>query len=158
MGKSLEEYARENPMPEPPQEAERRQQAEKAMDKAKKDRERVDRAKEAITAGLAQGSAPQFLLYRAIDAIGILDHDEEWAEARKGELDAVYSDLAQESFLVDNAAIAAERLDRMQKDHNAKLRKELNRQLGKQIQIEKELRGALQALNELEDDAPPLLG
>lgn len=147
---TLEEYAQQNPMEEAPEDAARRRQDESARGKAQEARRRVDRLKEAITAGMEQGTAPQYLLYGAVDAIAVLDDDAEWAEPIKERLDAIYKDLAQESLLVDNAAIAAARLEEQQREHNEKLRKELNRRLLKQVAIEAAIRQALRALDELE--------
>lgn len=152
MAKGLWDYIKDNPATseEPPQVTEDRQRAERAREQARKDRESVDRAKEAIVAGLSQGTAPQYLLYRAIDAISLLDRDPDWGEPLKKKLDEVFADLAQESFLVDNAAIAAERLDKLQKEHNEKLRKNLKTRIRAQERMEAELREALKILDELE--------
>ena len=148
---SLREYAALNPMDEPPQQAAERQQAEKDLARIQEEREKVERIKAAITAQMEQGTAPQYMLFGAIDCIETLTHDTGWGEPLKKRLDETYQDLAQESFLVDNAAIAAERLRKQQAEHNARLRRELTRQLAKQTAIEAALRGALRSLDELEN-------
>ena len=99
---------------------------------------------------LEQGNAPETILYTALRAIGLLTHDAEWTEAGKQTLDRVYADLAQQSFLTDNAAIAAHRLEQMQNDYNDKLRRQLTRNLNGYRRIEKALQEALQAVNALE--------
>ena len=106
---------------------------------------------------LEQGNEPQFILYTALKAIGLLTHDEQWAEAGQKTLDNVYADLAQQSFLTDNAAIAAARLDTMQTAYNEKLRRQLKSQLNGYRRIEKALQEALQAVNALEPQEPDIL-
>ena len=150
MGKSLEEYAAQHPQQEP--ERERRSITETARTYTKRQEERaeVEKLKAGILQQLEQGNAPQYILYTALKAIGILTHDPEFAEAGQKTLDNVYADLAQQSFLVDNAAIAAARLETMQTDYNDKLRRQLQKNLNGYRRIEKALTEALQAVNALE--------
>jgi hypothetical protein len=154
MGLGLREYAAMHPTGEPPQE-----QAKTAdpMEEARRIRDKVDRAKAALAAGLEMGTPPESLLYTALDAIGIMDNDPTWAEPLKEKLDSIYGDLAQQSFVVDNEAIAAGRLDRIHREHNAKLRRDLNRMIGRQAKIETALRGALRELDDLEAGDKPIL-
>ena len=102
-----------------------------------RDQETVARIKEGITHQLEQGNAPQYILYGAIQAIGILTRDKEWAEAGQQALNAVYEDLAQESLLVNNAAVAAHRLEEMKTAYNEKLRRQLERNIKGYGKIEK---------------------
>jgi hypothetical protein len=138
-------------MDEPPQQAAERQQAESDLHRIREEQEKVERIKAAITAQMEQGTAPQYMLFGAIDCIETLTHDAGWGEPLKEKLNAIYHDLAQESLFADNAAIAAERLKKQQSEHNARLRRELTRQIAKQTAIEAALRGALRSLDELEN-------
>ena len=150
MGKSLEEYAAQNPAQEPETERQAVNKTASSYEDRQQERAEAERLKESITNQLEQGNEPQYILYTAITAIGLLTHDEQWAEAGKSTLDKVYEDLAQRSFLVDNAAVAAQRLDGMQAAYNDKLRRQLTRSINGYRRIERALQEALQAVNELE--------
>ena len=147
MGKSLAEYAAQNPMPEP-------QRMEAAPAQTYHDRQqqaaKIAQYKEAILKQLSSGTEPETTLYTAITAIGLLTDDAEWAEAAHGKLNSVYADLAQQSLLTDAAAEAAQRLEQMQADYNDKLRRQLNRQLTGYKRIERALQEALQAVDAME--------
>lgn len=158
MAKSLAQYAAENPQEMP--ELERAQKQQAAEDRAQELKEqrireqmqaKVKRLKESIAAQLEQGNAPQAILYSALEAIGILTADEEWAEAGKQCLDKVYDGLAQQSLLTDNAVIEAHRAAQMQASYNDRLRRQLNRQLSGYQKIARGLNEALAALDELEE-------
>ena len=114
------------------------------------EREIVEQLKASILRQLEQGNEPQIILYTALKAIGILTQDAQWAADGQEILDKVYSDLAQESLLTDNAATAAARLDTMQATYNEKLRRQLKSQLNGYKRIEKALQEALQAVNTME--------
>lgn len=150
MGKSLAEYAAQNPMQEPERERQAIEETARSYREQMQERETVEGLKASILQQLEQGNAPETILYTALRAIGILTHDEQWMEAGKQTLDKVYADLAQQSFLTDNAAIAAHRLEQMQADYNDKLRRQLTRNLNGYRRIEKALQEALQAVNALE--------
>ena len=147
MAKSLAEYAAEHPQREP----EREREAARVYRDLQEERETIAQIKTSITQQLEQGAAPQYILYSALRAIGILTHDNEWAEAGQQALDKVYSDLAQQSFLTDNAAIAAQRLEEMQAGYNDKMRQQLTRQLKGYRKIERALQEALQAVGEMQN-------
>ena len=147
---SLDEYAVQNPMQEPQQEAQSIQDTAQIYRDRQERQQDISRLKDSITNQLEQGNAPQYILYTAIQAIGILTQDEQWAEAGKQFLDNVYADLAQGSFLVDNAAVAAYRLEDMKAAYNEKLRRQLTRDLNSYRRIEKALQEALQAVNDIE--------
>ena len=154
MAKSLEEYAAQHPQQEPERERQSIQEAAKTYQDRQQERERIEQLKASIMRQLEQGNAPQYILYTAIKAIGLLTQDAAWTEAAQKTLDSVYADLAQQSFLTDNAAMAAQRLETMQTDYNDKLRRQLTRQLNGYRRIEKALQEALQAVNAIEPQEP----
>lgn len=114
------------------------------------DRAEAEKLKETITRQLEAGQEPQIILYTALKAIGLLTHDPAFTEAATGKIDAVYSDLAQQSFIQDNNAIAQARLETMQRDYNDKLRRSINRQLAGYRRVEKALQEVLQAVDATE--------
>ena len=154
MGKSLADYAAANPMPEPPEREEMAAKA-KTMQERQQERERAEQLKQSIIKQLEQGNDPQIILYTALECIGLYTNDPEYITAGQSMLDKVYADLAQQSFLQDNAAIAAERLEAQQAEYNKHLRNSINRQLSGYHRIEKALNDALTALNDMEE--PPIL-
>lgn len=153
MGKSLAEYAAQNPQPEPPQERQAVAHAARSYNDQIAERDQAERLKASIAQQLQEGEAPQYILYSALRAIGLLTHDAAWAEAQQKTLDGVYSDLAQQSLLTDNAAIAAARLDAMQTEYKEKLRRQLQRQIGGYKRIARALNEALDAVNALDPPA-----
>ena len=150
MGKSLAEYAREHPTQEPEQEREQREQITRERHDREQERQEVDRIKTGILSQLKQGTAPQYILYGALSVIGILTHDEAWTKQGQEILDGVYSDLGQQSFLVDNEAVAAERLEEMQREYNEKLKKQTEAQLKKYKAVERALYETLKAIQAIE--------
>ncbi len=150
MGKSLAEYAAQHPRQEPEQERQAIAETARSCQDRQQERETVEQLKASIAQQLQEGNAPQYILYAALRAIGILTHDTEWAENQKQILNNIYADLAQQSLLTDDAAIAAARLDAMQTQYNDKLRRQLTTQLNGYRRIEKALQEALQAVNALE--------
>ena len=146
---SLEEYARLHPDQEGQPDQSIKETA-RSYEEWQRDQETVARIKEGITHQLEQGNAPQYILYGAIQAIGILTRDKEWAEAGQQALNAVYEDLAQESLLVNNAAVAAHRLEEMKTAYNEKLRRQLERNIKGYGKIEKALNEALRAVEALD--------
>ena len=153
MGTSLAEYAAQHPQQEPARERQAVADAARSYHDAQVEREQVARLKASIAQQLQEGNAPQFILYAALQAIGILTHDAEWAQAGAQQLDSVYSDLAQQSMLTDTAAEAAARLEAMQRRYNDKLRRQLRAQLSGYHRIEKALQEALQAVDAIEPPA-----
>lgn len=164
MGMSLEEYAVLHPQQESDREREaiaasaqsyRERQRELEQGKKQKEsilqeRERAEQLKESILQQLEQGNAPEIILYTALNAIGLLSSDPKFTEAGQQFLDTVYADLAQQSLLTDNAAVAAHRLDNMQRDYNKRLKNSLTRQLNGYRRIADALNKALQAVEELD--------
>ena len=126
MSFGLFDYAQQNPDTQEPQQEARaiRDTAQTYRDRQDR-QEQVDRLKRNILQQFEQGDAPQIILYTALKAIGAATNDDEWAETAKGHLDSVYGDLMQESFAVDNAAIAAERLNKKRHEYTEKTRRRL---------------------------------
>lgn len=154
MAKSLAEYAAENPQEMPAAEREQMQHAATMREQAqerRQDQAQIARLKASIIAQLEQGNAPQYILYAALEAIGIATHDEEFIATGKQCLDKVYEDLAQQSLLTDNAAIAAARIEEMQASYNDRLRRQLETQLKGYQRIAKGLNEALAALDDMEN-------
>ena len=152
MGKTLEEYAREHPQQEPEQERQEREQITREYKDRQQMRQEVDRIKEGILSQLKQGTAPQYILYPALSAIGLLTSDEAWTKQGQEILDNIYEDLGQQSLLVDNEAVAAARLEDMQQEYNRKLKKQITTQLNKYKQIERALSDTLKAVEALEPE------
>lgn len=149
MGKSLESYAATHSTPEPI--SERETMAAIAADARTKaaNMAKAGELKESIAQQLEQGNELQYILYTAIKCIGLLSNDSEWAEGQTSKLDKVYSDIAQQSLLDDNAAIAAKRLDLTTSRYNERMRAQLNRQLAGYGKVAAGLREALAALDSL---------
>lgn len=150
-GKTLEEYAAQHPQTEPERERQAIAGTARRFREQMQERETVDQLKESILQQLEQGNAPELILYTALRAIGLLTHDDQWTEAGQKSLDAVYSDLAQQSLLTDNAAIAAHRLETMQTAYNEKMRRQITRSLTEYRRIERALQEALQAIDAIEE-------
>jgi hypothetical protein len=149
---SLEQYAAEHPQQEPEQIG--TPQTINPYREREQLREQAAQAKASIMQQLEQGNAPQTVLYTAITAIGQLTHDPQWAAAATQILDSVFEDLAQQSLLTDNAAVAAQRLDTMQAEYIGKLRRQLQRSQTGYKRLEKALQEALQAVNAIEPQEP----
>ena len=148
MGNTLAEYAAAHPMDEQPNgEHEAMAAAAMTAQERKQELENAEQLKSVIMRQLEQGSDPHIILYTALKCIGLYSNDREYTETTTGLMDAVYSDLAQQSFLQDNAAIAAERLKRQQEEFNRQLNSSLKRQLAKYRCIEKALNDALNELS-----------
>lgn len=153
MAKSLSEYAAANPQEMPAAEREQMQLAAEirtTQQERKQERAHIDRLKASILAQLQQGNAPQYILYSALEAIGLLTNDAEWTQQGKQCLDNVYADLMQQSILTDNAAIAAARIEQMQATYNERLRRQLETQLKGYQKIAKGLNDAIAALDEID--------
>ena len=154
MGKTLAQYAEENPQEMPEAEREQMQRTATMREQARErrqDQAHIERLKQSILTQLEQGNAPQYILYTALEAIGTATQDDEFTEAGKKCLDNVYADLAQQSLLTDNAAIAAARIKEMHDNYNDRLRRQLEKQLTGYQKIAKGLNEALAALDDLED-------
>ena len=155
MAKTLAEYAAQNPQEMPPAEQEQQQNAATMKDREREraqERQNDERLKASILAQLQQANEPQYILYTALEAIGLLTHDAEWAETGKACLDKIYDDLAQQSLLTDNAAIAEARTREMQEGYKDRLRRQLNKQLQGYHKIARGLNDALAALDELDSE------
>lgn len=150
MGKSLEEYAAEHPQQEP--ETERQSMAAVVQDYQTRQEliAEVTRLKTSIKQQIEEGNAPEYILYTALKVIGLLTNDMEWAKAGQDILDLVYSDLAQQSFLTDNAAIAADRQEKMRQEYSDKLKRQLKRNLNGYKKVADSLQAALKALEAID--------
>ena len=146
MGTNLKEYAEQHPQQEPERERQAIEQTAKTYRERQQERETVEQLKASIMQQLEEGNEPQFILYTAIKAIGIATQDPAWTAAGQKILDKVYEDLAQQSFITDNAAIAAARLEEIKIGYNEKLKQKLTAQLSSHRRIERALQ---EALNEL---------
>ena len=151
MGISLAEYAAQHPQEEPAQQA----APIRTYREAAQDRETVEQIKAGISQQLAQGNAPQYILYSALRAIGILTQDQAWAEAGIAALDSVYADLAQQSMLAEESSAAADRLAQMQADYCQKTRRQIRQSLTKLEKLQRALSEAERAINALDGNPPP---
>lgn len=163
MGYGLFDYAQQNPdTQEPPQEAQAIRETAQAYRDRQDRQQDIDRLKESILQQLEQGNAPQLILYTALTTIGTATGDESFTETATGYLDRVYGDLMQESFITDNAAIAAHRLDEMRAEYVDKLRQQVTRNLKGIARLEKALRDAQEAIAafderpDINDILPPI--
>lgn len=151
MAKTLEEYAAQHPQQEPERERQAIAETAQTYRERRQEREQAEQLKASILQQLEQGNAPQYILYTALEAIGTATHDEEFTKTGKQFLDKVYEDLAQQSLLTDNAAIAAARIEEMQASYNDRLRRQLEKQLTGYQKIARGLNDALTALDDLEN-------
>lgn len=150
MGKSLREYAAQNPQPE--QHEESINQTANLYEIRQQAKEKAEEYKQSITQQISYGGEPHFILYTAVRAIGLLTHDKTWTEATITALDAVYGDLAQETLLNDNAAIAEARLNTVRSDYNKKLKQRLNTLMKQYKDVEEALNSAIEAAGKLEEE------
>ena len=109
--------------------------------------EEADGLKDGILRILEQGTDPQIVLYTAVRANGLYSRDPEFTKQAYKYLDAVYGDLAQQSFIVDNAAIAAGRLKEQAEAYRFRLMGQLTRQRNEAQRILKGIEDTLTAIN-----------
>lgn len=132
---------------EQPQAIQEESKAAKTYRERLEETERAQKLKDRIVLQLEKGNAPQDILYTAIEAIELLTGDAPWAEACRAKLEEIYSDLAQQSMLFNEAEEAAARLAELQNDYNKKLKRDLELRLSKNRRIEQKLTEALAAVN-----------
>lgn len=149
-GKSLAEYAAEHPFTGTPAGQNSITETARSYAERMDELQTIDVLMQTITKQLKQGTPPQYILYSAVDAIGILTHNEEWHNEANKILCETYSDLAQQSLLREEEATAAERLEALQTAYNNRLRKNITQRLKGYQQIEKALTEALAALNAID--------
>lgn len=154
MSMGLFEYAQKNPAQEVPQAQEAIKDTARAYYEQKDRAEQAAQLKENITLLFEQGFDPQIILYWTLELIGLLSDDMEWARAQQEHINSVYADLAQQSFIVDNEAIAADRRAQQRKDYYTKLRARLLREIRHCGQIQTELANAVQSLDDLNPQDP----
>ena len=152
MGKSLFEYAAANPATDPGGLEGEAAATVEAITSEVMRQEQAEELKTSISRQIRQGAAPQYTLYTAVRAIGILTQDSSWTEEQTAKLDEIYNDLRQQSFVVDNEAAAAERREKMQADYLRRVRKRLTSELNGCKRIEKALSAALQAVEGFETE------
>lgn len=149
---SLEEYAaaHQHELTEP----ERKAQAAAARSYTEKQEQAAQLAdmKAHIIRQLESGAEPQTILYSAISALGLATDDPAWTGAAHEKLESLYSDLAQRSFLTDEAAIAAERMNARHEEYCGKLQRQLLRQVNACRQLEKDLQAALNTIEKARQD------
>jgi hypothetical protein len=156
MAKSLQEYAKENPVNKPEQEERSIRESAQSYRERQETIELVIEGKASILKQLEQGNSPQAVLIKAIEIIALLTNDEEWEDATMSLLESVYADLTQQSFLTDNAATAEQRLEDRASEYRQKLKKQLRRNITGNDRIGRLLEEALKAVCELEPDDPIL--
>ena len=144
MAKSLAEYAAQHPQ-QMPEQAEAVTTSETIRER-REDLNQAEQLKASILQQIDRGNAPQAILYTALKCIGLLSHDADFWEAGQAALDSIYADLAQQSFLVDTAAIEAQRLKAQQEAYNAKTRAAIKRQIRDNEKINRALYAALEAV------------
>lgn len=137
MGLSLEEYAQQHPLTEKEQEeleAERQPAKEET-----RQRRSVEDLKQGILAQIRQGDEPQYILYAALEVIGILSEDPIWAELGQSHLNYLYGDLRQRALFRDDVALVHERLEQQRANFLDHLLKKTQREHRKAQQIADEL-------------------
>lgn len=157
MGKSLADYAAENPNPDqmPIKESESVAETAALYSLRETKRNRVEELKDCIAQEIQQGIEPELILFPAIQAIGTMTDDPAWTEAQLNILDGLYRDYRQQSLFVSDEVVKARRLETMQQEYSGKLRRQLQRQLTGYRRIEKALTEALQAVNEVNPAEAP---
>lgn len=114
--------------------------------------EKANELKESISRQIEQGNDPQYILYTAIRAIGYLTRDTEWQREQEKQLDSVYGDLAQVSFLLDETAIAGERLEEKRQQYAERMLKRLNNNLKDCEKIQTSIKQAMEATRKLMEE------
>lgn len=113
---------------------------------------RIDAAKESIAAQISEGTPPEYVLYSALQLIGLLTHDNTWSEDQRAKLDKVYEDLAQISLLADNEAIGRARLEEQKRVFSDKVLRRLNRTKKECEKMAEALNQAIAAAQRIADD------
>lgn len=125
--------------------------------KDEKTRLSVDDLKLAIKQQIETGAPPQYILYAALEAIGSLTDGRAWSDALKAQLDYVYKDLAQESMIVNNAAVSVARLEEMRATYCTNAIKRLKTNFNKLTDLRAETDNLIVQLQDLapaEDTQP----
>ena len=123
---------------------------QRTYQEAQADQARAAQLKNSIADQMERGETPEIVLYSAFELIGLYSGDPEWTRTQRARLDAVYKDLAQQSLITDNAAIADARLRAAAADFAAKTRRTIRAKLNGCERLEKALRTALQELDTLD--------
>lgn len=136
MGMSLAEYADKHQQAEQPKQETAWIQTKTPAER----REELDEAaqiKSRISREIWSGTPPHLLLYQAINCIGLLTSDEEWADNMRQNLDDIYADISQQSMLIDSTTRELEQLQRMYEDYRRRLSKILKGKLSQLDEIRK---------------------
>ena len=112
----------------------------------------IEAAKESIAAQISEGTPPEYVLYSALQLIGLLTHDNAWSEDQRAKLDKVYEDLAQISLLADNEAIGRARLEEQKRAFSDKVLRRLNRTKKECEKMAEALNQAIAAAQRIADD------
>lgn len=110
----------------------------------------ADDLKETILKQYESGAEPQMILYNACKCIGLYSDDPEFIEKTTGELNEVWADLMQRSFLQDNMETAMKRLQEKQTEYNNKLRRSIKTHSNRYRNILRELDEIVKKLDEIE--------
>lgn len=149
MGKSLAEYAAQHPQQGA---GDATEQAEnKSIAERREEWNAAEKLRESLLRQITAGQEPNIILYTALECIGLYSADKEWTEAAKTALDSIYADLAQQSFIIDNAEKERERLEQLQADHRREVQNSIDRQLRKLKKIERALQDARAAASDPEE-------
>lgn len=144
--KTLAQYAAENPAAQPPQD----QEPGKDVIARWGEFDRAEMIKRQILRSVKAGEAPQVILYKAAECIGLYSADPNYTDQLRAELDGIYADLAQQSLLIDEAAEAAERLKEKQAEYNHKLKEDLRRRFKAAQRIESDLLDLINSIADIE--------
>lgn len=142
---NMDEFIARNPACTEPDAADLQQNrsaAEQIIDQQQR-MELAARKMQTISGQIERGTPPQYILFEAIAAIGLLTNDTDWATENADRLSAIYSDLAQQTLLEDTTATAQQRLRECQEAAAKKTLAEIARQ-------KKRFQGIIAELNTLE--------
>lgn len=97
-----------------------------------------------IMDALKLGQDPGQILFAALDCIGILTADQEWAAAGREILGRIFGGLEQADLFRDDSRVVAERLEALADEQRAKTRAYLQRAISKAEKIKRDAEKALQ--------------
>lgn len=157
MGKTLAEYAAENPMAMPEPEQEQLRIAGEQQAKREKDRQEIDdyitrleQSKARIMDMIECGTAPHWVLMRTLSLIGLLTNDNEWSNKGQEIIYSIYGETDQQSLLDDTAREQLQKISEQKQAYKDKMIKQLDRQVAATRKITASLTEAINALEEIE--------
>ncbi len=148
---SLMDYAAKHPGQETPEEKEAIEQAAHDYQQREYERGEVSRLKESILYQLEKGEKPQYVLYTALEALGLATHDIEWADKGQAMLDNVYESLQQQSFFNENERMEAEKLKETLEDFKEKTRRQMLKNINNCQRLERGFSDIIKAINSMGD-------